>query len=91
MDGTMAPVKRSDELRIWQQAKEFVRFLYVAKGPAYELHSHLLIAKELKLLNEKVYNEIVSLITEVCHGIGAFSNYFKNSKYSGEKLKNEVN
>lgn len=38
--------------------KEFKQFLYIAKGSAGEVRSMLHLAKDLKMINDKEYNEL---------------------------------
>ncbi len=45
--------------------KEFIQFLRIAYGSGSELETQLLLAKDLKLINEKDYTIINSLLTEV--------------------------
>ncbi len=44
---------------------EFARFLQIAMGSASELEYHLLLARDLNLLNSSVYNQLAGQVTEV--------------------------
>jgi len=44
---------------------DYKRFLSIALGSVYELQTQLIISKELNFLNEKIYNEIISLSKEI--------------------------
>lgn len=50
--------------------KEFINFLYIAKGSCGEVKSMLEIAKELKYLDNTSYNIIAESATEVSKIIG---------------------
>ena len=53
--------------RGWGQRRngDFPRFLFMATGSAAELEYHLLLAKDLGLLAEPVYNDLQSRIEEI--------------------------
>jgi four helix bundle protein len=51
---------------------EFVRFLQIAMGSAYELEYHLLLANDLKYLNNKDYDNLNSQANEVRKMLLAF-------------------
>jgi len=44
---------------------EFARFLQIAMGSASELEYHLLLARDLNLLNSVDYNQLAGEVTEV--------------------------
>ena len=44
---------------------EFTRFLQIARGSASELEYHLLLARDLHLLNEARFQELDSMVAEV--------------------------
>jgi four helix bundle protein len=44
---------------------EFKRFLQIARGSACELEYHLLLARDLKLLNEEHFRKVDGLVVEV--------------------------
>lgn len=39
--------------------KEFIQFLYQAKGSLSETQYHLLLAKDLKLIDQDLFNELI--------------------------------
>ncbi len=45
--------------------KEFIQFLYIAKGSLAEMEYQLFLAKDLKYIDEKAYQKISPLITSV--------------------------
>jgi len=42
-----------------QTNKEFIQFLYIAKGSCGEFRTQLYLAKELKYINEKDYSDLI--------------------------------
>ena len=44
---------------------EFTRFLQIARGSACELEYHILLARDLHLLNEKAFESLDSKVVEV--------------------------
>jgi four helix bundle protein len=44
---------------------EFKRFLQIARGSACELEYHLLLARDLKLLNEEHFRKVDGLVVDV--------------------------
>lgn len=44
---------------------EYIQFLNIAKGSSAELETQLLLAKELKFINDKDFEEALSLLIEV--------------------------
>ena len=44
---------------------EFVRFLQIARGSASEVECHLLLARDLKFLNDSTYQDLDGKLTEV--------------------------
>jgi four helix bundle protein len=54
--------------------KEFIHFLYIAKGSCSELRTQLYLAKEINLFNE---SEIISLIEDTKNVSALLHNYIK--------------
>jgi len=48
-----------------QYKKEFIQFLYIAKGSLEETNYHLFLAKDLNYISEKEYSELFGLCTRV--------------------------
>jgi four helix bundle protein len=59
--------------------KEFIRFLYIAKGSAGECRSQLFLAHDLEYLTEKEFDELISMATEISKLIGAFIKYLRST------------
>ena len=51
---------------------EFARFLHIAMGSASELEYHLLLAHDLELLNNPVYEQLAGDVTDVKRMLAAF-------------------
>ena len=57
--------------------KDFVRFLYMAKGSAGEVRSQLYAAIDLNYLEEQKANELIRLAQVISRRISAFIKYLK--------------
>jgi four helix bundle protein len=55
--------------------KEFQRFLYMAKGSAGEVRSHLYVAAELRYLGPEMTQELIKRAEEVSKSVSAFITY----------------
>lgn len=62
---------------------EFGRFVQIAMGSAYELEYHLILARDLKYLNEKDHETLTNQLNEVRKMLIAFKAKLKSDK---EKL-----
>ena len=51
---------------------DFARFLQIAFGSASELEYHILLARDLKFLDEKSYNNLSTHVTEVKRMLTSF-------------------
>ncbi|MGB8657600.1 MAG: four helix bundle protein [Candidatus Zixiibacteriota bacterium] len=51
--------------------KEFVQFLYIAKGSAGELRSQLVIADELGYIDEKIAKDLRTEVIQTSEQLGA--------------------
>lgn len=67
--------------------KEFIQFLYIAKGSAAELQTQILIALNLNYIPNELYNTINSSITNISKLISGLIKYLKTSEFKGEKYK----
>lgn len=54
--------------------KEFVRFLAIALGSAYELETQLILAYDVGYLNETTYQKLTDSLQEIQRMIYAFKN-----------------
>ena len=57
--------------------KEFAHFLSIAKGSSFELETQLIISKELGLLNEVVFESVISELDEIQKMITGLQKSFK--------------
>lgn len=60
-----------------ETTKEFIRFLYIAKGSAGELKSQIYLAYDLNYINEVEFEELIAKINEVSKLIFGFIKYLK--------------
>jgi len=58
--------------------KEFIRYLYIAKGSAGEVRTQLHLAKALNYLTQKSFDELYARIVYVSSMISKLINYLKS-------------
>ena len=61
-----------------QTKKEFIQFLYIAKGSSGEVRTLLYLGRKLNYLDEKQYNEVLGKCVYVSNLLGKFIHYLKN-------------
>jgi len=59
-------------------ANEFIQFLYQAKGSLSETQYHLLLAKDLKIIDVKIFDELISESDEIAKMISGLISYLKS-------------
>jgi four helix bundle protein len=67
--------------------KEFIQFLYVAKGSCGELRSQLYRAIDRKYINQHEFDELYKMAVEVIVMIQKFIDYLEQSELKGNKYK----
>ena len=63
-----------------QTNKEFIQFLYIARGSACETQSHLYTALDLGCISKKEFDETYEVISEVARLITGFVKYLKSKQ-----------
>jgi four helix bundle protein len=66
--------------------KEFVQFLYVAKGSCGETRNQSYRAFDSQYISQEVLDELLKRTTEISQHLDNFIKYLRNSPYKGEKL-----
>ena len=67
--------------------KEFLQFLYIAKGSVGELRAQLYVALDAKMINEKDFQECFMQCEHVSKGISMFANYLRQSPLTQKRYK----
>lgn len=67
--------------------KEFVQFLFIAKGSGGEFKSQLHRALDYKYNDEKTFTEFYSSTETFCNKTGSLIHYLQNSGLKGAKFK----
>jgi len=60
-----------------QSRKEFIQFLFISKGSAAEIQSHLYVALDLSYINQKNFEEIYDRADKVSRMLSNFIKYLK--------------
>lgn len=63
--------------------KEFIQFLYIAKGSNAELRSQIYRAKDAGLINNEELSEILKLTNSVRYKIQKLVEHLKTSEHKG--------
>ncbi len=63
-----------------QHLNEYIQMLYIAQGSLSETKYYLLLARDLKYLNDEVYQQILSQSQEISKMLSGLINSLKNLK-----------
>ena len=67
--------------------KEFINFLYIAKGSCEEVRSQLIRANDLGYLTKEEYDELYTECRKLSAGIMNFIKEIRTSEFAGAKFK----
>ena len=67
--------------------KEFMNFLYIAKGSLGETRSQVYRSFDAQHLNEEIYNDLLNDCLNLSGKISHFISYLSNSEFNGLKKK----
>ena len=69
--------------------KDFIRYLYQAKGSCVELRTQLYIAKDLNYLTEESFNYLFEMAMRTTELVAGLIRYLRQSEMKGSKFKQE--
>jgi len=72
-------------------AKEFIQFLFIAKGSVAEVQSQLYVALDQNYIGREKFNELYSKSDEVARLISGFIHYLLNKDKHSTNSKNPKN
>lgn len=65
--------------------KEFIQFLYIAKGSAGEVRAQLYVALDQAYINQETFNQLNKNAAEISRMISGLIAYLNRSSFKGEK------
>jgi len=65
--------------------KEFIQFLYIAKGSAGEVRAQLYVALDQGYIDRKNFDSLSRDVAEISRMISGFITYLSKSNFKGEK------
>lgn len=69
--------------------KEFIQFLYIAKGSSGELRSQIYRVKDRDFITNDEFEKLLNNVEEVSKQLMGFIQYLKNTEYRGNKYLQE--
>ena len=69
--------------------KEFIQFLYIAKGSAGELRSQIYRAKDREFIENDEFEKLLKKVEEASKQLMGFIQYLKNTEYKGNMYVQE--
>lgn len=67
--------------------KEFIQFLYIAKGSVGEVRSQLYAALDLGYIDQTTFDPLTSQAVSIAKKLASFITYLNNSELKGSKRK----
>jgi len=68
--------------------KEFLNFLYIAKGSCGEVRSQIIRAHDVGFIDDDKYNEMYNKCSNLSKGISSFAHSIRQSNLAGSKYLN---
>jgi four helix bundle protein len=68
---------------------DFARFLQIAVGSASELEYHLLLARDLQILSDPIWQNLVAVVCEVKQMLASLINKVKSTKCLSNRPKRQ--
>ena len=65
-----------------QSRKEFIQFLFIAKGSAAEIQSHIYVAKDLNYVNTEKFEQIYDKADKVSRMVSNFIKYLRSRRWT---------
>lgn len=65
-----------------KSTKEFLHFLYIAKGSAGEVRSHLYFAADIGFMDQESSNKLITSVSIISRSLSGFIKYLSETKES---------
>jgi len=70
--------------------KEFIQFLYIAKGSAGEVRSQLFRLLDSNYITDEEFERTIQLATTISGSVSNFIKYLKTSELKGNKYRKQL-